>query len=661
MAAAWHRPVFDYERAFSRNIGWVTETEQRMLQQKRVAIAGLGGVGGAHLLTLTRLGIGAFHIADFDSFDLVNFNRQAGATLSTLGMPKVKALEGMARDVNPDLAIKAFSRGVDASNVEAFLEGVDLYLDSLDFFAFDARRAVFAACARRGIPAVTAAPLGMGVALLNFLPGGMTFEEFFQLEGRPESEQSLRFLLGLAPAALYAGYLADKTRVNLAARSGPSTGIACQLCAGVAAAQVLKILLQRGEVAAAPRGLHFDAYANKLATTHLRGGNRNAVQRMKIWAAGKLLALRPSAPAPAPLRSPATPIERVLDAARWAPSGDNTQVWRFELTGKESCRIHTHDTRDRVVYDLDGNPSRLAVGALLENVRLAATQHGRRATVRRVPGTGERGHAFDVELAADPSGRADPLAPYIPIRSVQRRSLATIPLTALEKASLESAAGPDHGIVWLESLRTRCAVARLLVANARLRLTMPEAFDVHRSVIEWKAQFSDDRIPDEALGLGPATLFATRWAMQRWKRMEILNAVGGTFWPRVEVDFVPAVRCAAHFVVVAARPPATADDYLVAGGAVQRVWLTATKLGLQLQPETTPLIFASYVRAGRRFSTAPGAWEQAVSLSGRLAKVAGPGAERGVFMARIGHGPAAAARSTRRSVEQLASARSDVR
>lgn len=77
--------AFQYDEAFSRNIGWVTAEEQCVLRTKRVAIAGLGGVGGGHLLTLTRLGIGGFHLADFDTFDLANFNRQASAATSTLG------------------------------------------------------------------------------------------------------------------------------------------------------------------------------------------------------------------------------------------------------------------------------------------------------------------------------------------------------------------------------------------------------------------------------------------------------------------------------------------------------------------------------------------------------------------------------------------------
>ena len=168
---------FDYSEAFSRNIGWVTQAEQASLRQKRVAIAGLGGVGGAHLLTLVRLGVGAFNVADYDTFGLANFNRQAGAMTSTLDRPKVDVLIEMAKDINPEVEIQAFPKGVNRDNLDTFLRGVDLYVDSLDFFAFEARRATFACCAKLAVPAVTAAPLGMGTAVMSFLPGKMTFEE----------------------------------------------------------------------------------------------------------------------------------------------------------------------------------------------------------------------------------------------------------------------------------------------------------------------------------------------------------------------------------------------------------------------------------------------------------------------------------------------------
>ncbi|MEP6879031.1 MAG: ThiF family adenylyltransferase [Nitrosospira sp.] len=284
-------PEFSYKKAFSRNIGWVTEVEQQTLHQKRVAIAGLGGVGGSHLLTLTRLGIGAFNIADFDTFDLVNFNRQAGATVSTLGQSKLEIMSHQARDINPELKIKGFTNGVTAQNMDDFLEGVDIYIDGLDFFAFQARQEVFDACELKRIPAITAAPLGMGAAVLNFLPDGMSFNDYFRLNDGPEAEKPLRFLMGLAPARLQMNYLADPSTVDLSRRKGPSTIMACQLCAGVAATEALKILLGRGPIWAAPKGYHFDAYCNRLALTWRPGGNRNPLQRLAIAIAKRKLGL----------------------------------------------------------------------------------------------------------------------------------------------------------------------------------------------------------------------------------------------------------------------------------------------------------------------------------------------------------------------------------
>ena len=117
-----------------------------------------------------------------------------------------------ARDINPELEIREFAEGVTAQNVEDFLKDVDIYIDGLDFFAFRVRELVFAVCAEQGIPAVTAAPLGMGAAVLNFLPGGMSFNEYFRLNDGPEKEKPLRFLMGLAPARLQMSYLADPSR-----------------------------------------------------------------------------------------------------------------------------------------------------------------------------------------------------------------------------------------------------------------------------------------------------------------------------------------------------------------------------------------------------------------------------------------------------------------
>lgn len=274
--------AFDYEEAFSRNLGWLTPQEQKALRNKRVAIAGMGGAGGVHLLALARLGIGKFNLADLDQFNLVNFNRQAGATMTSLGREKVEVMARQALDINPELDIKTFPEGVQPHNIDSFLEGVDVYVDGLDYFVFSARRLVYDACRKRGIPITFAVPLGMGAALINFLPDGPSFEEYFRLEDGPEEEWPVRFLVGIAPVLLHRGYLVYPEIVNFNTQRVPSTGLACYFCAGMAGTEALKLLLGRGKVVSAPRSLQFDAYTGKLKTTWRPGGNRNPLQRLAM-------------------------------------------------------------------------------------------------------------------------------------------------------------------------------------------------------------------------------------------------------------------------------------------------------------------------------------------------------------------------------------------
>ncbi|MDP1720344.1 MAG: hypothetical protein Q8L08_05025 [Candidatus Nanopelagicaceae bacterium] len=233
--------------------------------------------------------------------------------------------------------------------------------------------------------------------------------------------------------------------------------------------------------------------------------------------------------------------------------------------------------------------------------------------------------------------------------------MRTQSLTPREKQALETSVGEPYCILWLEGFGNRFRAARLMFNNAKLRLTIPEAYEVHRNIIEWNARFSTDRVPDQALGLDPITLRLMRWVMQSWKRVEFFNTfLAGTWAPRIQMDLIPGIACAAHFVILADREPEIIDDYVNAGRAVQRFWLTATKLGLQLQPEMTPLIFASYVREGTRFSRAKGAWSAAEYLSTQLDNLVGETASRqAVFMGRIGVVPVSEARSTRLPLNHL--------
>ncbi|MBI3323714.1 MAG: ThiF family adenylyltransferase [Candidatus Omnitrophica bacterium] len=274
---------YDYDSAFVSHLGLLTAEEQAQLRRAVVAIPGMGAVGGAHLLTLARLGIGSFAIADHDRFEARNLNRQLGATIETIGQPKTAVMGEMARAVNPELTIKTFPDGIHQDNIDDFLKGCQVVVDGLDFFRIDVRRLLFRRARERGVPVVTCGPLGFGVAMLIFMPEGPSFDEFFAIhDGMEEREQLARFAVGLAPAGLHVPYL-DLRAVRLRERRGPSCIIAMNLCAGVAAVEVLNLVLKRRKPWAVPRYLQFDAYRQQFRRGTLVLGNRHPWQQVKLW------------------------------------------------------------------------------------------------------------------------------------------------------------------------------------------------------------------------------------------------------------------------------------------------------------------------------------------------------------------------------------------
>ncbi len=279
---------FSHDRAFSRNLGWVTEHELKTLRSSRIAIAGMGGVGGSHLITLVRLGVSHFHIADFDQFEIENFNRQFGASMSNIGEKKVDVMKKLALDINPELNIQVFKDGVTSENMASFLDGVDLYLDGLDIFAMEIRQKIFMECHARQIPAVTVGPIATGASLMTFLPNKMSFDQYFNFKNQSLEHKVLIFLVGLTPTFMQASYLVDKKYFRAAEGKAPSTPMGCMLASGVAATEVMKILLKRGPLRAAPWSLHYDPYLQKYKLKYLVGGHLNPWHRLKIFIAKKL-------------------------------------------------------------------------------------------------------------------------------------------------------------------------------------------------------------------------------------------------------------------------------------------------------------------------------------------------------------------------------------
>lgn len=347
-------------------------------------------------------------------------------------------------------------------------------------------------------------------------------------------------------------------------------------------------------------------------------------------------------------------ILKILDLARWAPSGDNTQPWCFEIVSDSQIAIHGHDTREQVLYDFNGHASHMAHGALLETLRLAATRFGMSAEWCIRANSNDVKPVYDITLKS--SGiEEDPLVPFIESRCVQRRPMQMAPLSWDQKTALLNAIGEEFSLVFFESFKDRLKVAKLLWHNAHLRLTCPEAYEVHCHVIEWGVRYSTDRIPDQAVGVDPLTAKLMRWVMKSWGRVNFFNRfLFGTIAPRLQLDFLPALACASHVLVKPRRIQSTLADHVAAGVAMQRFWLTATSLGLYLQPEMTPVIFRWYVQAEQKISASQSINQGAGLLALKFEKLSSATQnESFAFFCRVGSSTQPGSRSIRKSVFDL--------
>lgn len=251
---------YSYEIAIQRNLGLVNEAEQLKLKKSKIAIAGVGAVGGSYLINLARMGIENFIIADPDVFEVPNLQRQAGAFISQLGLKKVEVLKKMVLDINPGINIETFENGVTEANIDAFLTDVDLVIDGIDAFQISPRRLLYKKAKEKGIYVFCSAPIAFGATLQVFDPSKISFDQFFGIDDdMTRAEQIASFLLGLAPKLLSKSQM-DEKYVDFIEEKGPALASTISLCAGIITTEIVKFLLNKKTINCVPCSYYFNAF-----------------------------------------------------------------------------------------------------------------------------------------------------------------------------------------------------------------------------------------------------------------------------------------------------------------------------------------------------------------------------------------------------------------
>jgi nitroreductase len=285
-------------------------------------------------------------------------------------------------------------------------------------------------------------------------------------------------------------------------------------------------------------------------------------------------------------------VRQIIASGMLAPSGDNMQPWQVRWDGA-TLAVTIDPTRDRSLYNYRCHASLIALGALIENIVIAARQQQL---------------VTDVQLAADgdlliaatlrfdrASIEPDPLFPSIAGRCTNRKPYRRTPLTA-EVVNAIQASNPTDGLSTLLFIQDAAAlriVAEAASLNDRLLFEVAALHDGLFECIRWTAKDAErtrDGLFVKTLELGVAAPGFK--AMRSWTLVRILNLIGAsrstTFY-----SFRTFMRSSAFaFLQMKSR---SREAFVEGGRRMQRIWLTATSLGLSLQPMAGTLYLLQYL------------------------------------------------------------------
>lgn len=138
----------------------IGEERQQRLENARLLVVGLGGVGSWAAEMLCRAGIGSLTIVDADAVDLTNVNRQMPALSTTVGEPKCNVVAERLRAINPGAEIIVKQIFVNGENIPQLLDegGFDYVADAID--TIESKAALIRCCWERGIKIVSSMGAG---------------------------------------------------------------------------------------------------------------------------------------------------------------------------------------------------------------------------------------------------------------------------------------------------------------------------------------------------------------------------------------------------------------------------------------------------------------------------------------------------------------------
>ncbi|MGV8873137.1 MAG: Rv1355c family protein [Rhodococcus sp. (in: high G+C Gram-positive bacteria)] len=563
-----------------RNRNKITLAEQNSLGDLTIGIIGLS-VGHAIAHTLALEGIcGTLRLADFDEIELSNLNR-IPASILDLGINKAIVAARRIAEIDPYLRVDIVEDGITENTIDGFFDGLDLLVEECD--SLDVKILAREAARSRRIP-----------VLMETSDRGLLDVERFDLEperpvfhgvlgeidgaslGGLGTRDKIPIVLDQLDAALLSARMAaSMVEVSETIETWPQLGGDVQLGGATIAAAVRRF----GTGAHLPSGrirIDLDTHLDALAPP-------TPTRRADLPESDAAVGSRPC---------PDDPDTVVLDAARRAPSGGNSQPWTLSMDG-HALTIGVDRSRTSLL-DIAFRGSYVAVGAAAFNARVAATAQGRFGSADIT----ERG--VTIALNDDPRPVTDRRLLDGVLGRCTNRELGTAePLAADVAADIVAAAADGGRAVLLTGRESLATAAEILGEADRIRYLTPQLHREMFSELRWPGDSDPDRgIEVSSLGIDDADLSK----LEIVKRPDVMALIDE--WDAgaaLGSDMRDRVLSSSALVVVVV-PGSTAEDYIRGGFATENVWVTAHLRGVAVQPVSPAFLYAHTPAEHRQLS-----------------------------------------------------------
>jgi len=337
-------------------------------------------------------------------------------------------------------------------------------------------------------------------------------------------------------------------------------------------------------------------------------------------------------------------LEILRDACR-APSGDNTQPWRFEVRGN-IIRILNISENDTSLFNWNQISNHIALGGAVENLCVSAQGKGLETTVSLFPEKENLLLVACVELSIG-TGISDELAPYVSTRATNRKKYYRKKIESEKLSEIENLANnsPER-IVLLSGKEKTAELARIVSAGEKLALEDKSIHDFLFSHVTWNQKEDSQKhgflIDTFEFSPPQKTVFRL---LSNWKLLKLLLPIGISDFIARDMQKVHATAPTFGAILLPGSRP---EDYVHGGMLMERLWLVTTKLELSLQPATTVGIIGTHVVTGEPVSLSSVHQGLLRKEYENLSREFGAKeSERFCFVFRIGYADAPSAMTTR--------------